>query len=108
MATGNSSITASLGGVTVEAMLMVTPTPPSLLLKTKTLLTATPRSLTVGKSTTLSVSVSILGVKGSIATGTVTFSEGNTSLGTYLLRRGKFTFKTKALPVGHDEIRGFL
>ena len=54
---------------------------------------------------TLSVSVTILGVRGSIATGTVTFSEGNTSLGTYLLRRGKFTFKTKALPVGHDPIQ---
>ncbi len=105
LATGTSSITASLSGVTGEAILTVTHTPPPLLLQTKTLLTATPRSLTVGQSITLSVSVSILGVTGSIATGTVTFSDGNTSLGTYLLRHGKFTFKTKALPVGHDPIQ---
>jgi probable HAF family extracellular repeat protein len=99
LANGTSSITASLSGVRGAAMLTVTSTPP-FLRHSRTVLTATPRSLIVGQSITLSVSVSRVGPRGSIAAGTVSFSEGNTSLGTYLLRRGKYVLRTKAISPG--------
>ena len=105
VAMGSCSITASLSGITGETMLSVTRASPPLLPHTKTLLTVTPRSLTVGRSIAVSVSVSIGGAGGSIATGTVTFTEGNTTLGTFLLRRGKYSFKTKAISAGTEVFR---
>ncbi|MGO9464539.1 MAG: Ig-like domain-containing protein [Isosphaeraceae bacterium] len=105
LAMGTSSITASLSGITGEAMLTVTRTSTPFRFQTKTLWTATPRSLTVGQSITVSVSVSVVGAIESTATGTVTLTEGNTTLGPFLLRRGKYIFKTKATSAGTEVFR---
>jgi hypothetical protein len=48
--------------------------------------------------------VTIISAKRSTATGRVTFSEGTIKLGSFLLRGGKFSFRTSALPVGHYAI----
>ncbi len=104
LVTGTSSITATRGDVAGSTVLTATPpTPPPLLTQTKTRLTATPRSLTVGRFITVSVSVS--GARGSIATGTVTVTEGNTILGPFRLQRGKYFFRTKAISAGTEVFR---
>jgi uncharacterized membrane protein len=98
VAIGTTTIRASLNGVIGESTM-------SVLHQTRISLTVTPRRLTFGQYVTLTASVSIVGARGSPATGTVTFSDGYGSLGTFLLRRGKYTLRTKALPVGQYSIQ---
>jgi len=105
VATGPSSITASLGGVTGEAMLTVTRTSPPRLFRTNTLLTATPRSLTVGQTVTLTATVKATGPVSGSPSGIVTFIDNGTKLGMIRLSRGKAKLKTSRLYLGTNRIQ---
>jgi len=105
VAMGSSSITASLSGVSGEAMLTVTRTPPPLLFRTKTLLTATPRSATVGQTVTLTATVKATGPVSGSPSGIVTFMDNGTTLGMIRLSRGKAKLRTSRLYLGTNRIQ---
>lgn len=70
---------------------------------TTTTLTA-PASIQAGQEVTFTVTVSVSGGSG-VSSGTVTFEEGTTVLGTATVdANGHATFTTAALPVGSDSI----
>ena len=107
MATGDSSITASLSGASGAAILTVTATPLAGVYQTKTLLTATPRSSSVGRRITLTATVKNRSPAGGVPTGSVNFlDEFGNILGLQVrLRRGTATLRIRSLPVGRHTIQ---
>ncbi len=78
---------------------------PSLRFPTRISATATPRPATFGRPATLTATVKNLTHGGGTPSGSVTFLDGTTSLGTVVLRQGKATLKTSHLPLGRDVIQ---
>ena len=106
LATGMHSITASYGGDSndagsVSAAVSVNVTTA---IATTTTLTASAAQLTAGQSVTFTATVSPQSGSG-VATGTVTFLDGTTSLGTAPLNAsGVATFSTTTLAAGSNSI----
>jgi hypothetical protein len=105
--TGSDSITAGYGGDTnfnpsTSAALIVTVNPVPV--TTSTALIATPTSATTGVS--VSFTATVTPASGAVTpTGTVTFYDGATSIGTGSLNAaGVATFSTTTLPAGSDSI----
>jgi Bacterial Ig-like domain (group 3) len=73
--------------------------------RTKTVLTAQPKSSTFGRTITLTASVANLGRGGGSPIGDVTFFDGSTDLGAVALNHGKARLRTSDLPVGHNSIQ---
>jgi hypothetical protein len=65
------------------------------------MLTSTPNPSTLGQSVKFTATFTSTG---GLPTGTVTFSNGSTTLGTAQINAGKATFLTTALPHGTDQI----
>jgi hypothetical protein len=92
---GSHQLTASYNGNSSQAVgLTISSKPP-----TTTALSVSPNPSTAGQTVTLTATVSP-----SAATGTVTFTNGATTLGSSSLTNGAATFVTSALPVGNDSI----
>jgi len=101
---GNYSITASYGGSSTDAPSQSSP--PVLVtvagMATTTSITASATSLTVGQTLTLTATVN---ASSGTPSGTVTFSNGTTSLGSGNLNSsGVATLNTSSLPLGTDSI----
>jgi len=108
LASGTHAITASYGGDTTYAAsvstadnLTIASTPT--LAPTSTQLTAAPTSATSG--TTINFTAAVAETTGTATpTGTVTFSDGTTAIGTGTLTAGVTTFSTASLSVGSHNI----
>jgi len=72
---------------------------------TRTMLTTSAISATVGHPVTLTATVKSTGPVSGSPTGTVTFTDNGTTLRTISLSRGKTTLKTSSLPVGTNRIQ---
>ena len=70
-----------------------------------TTLAASPLDATFGEPVKLTATVKPAGAVRGTPTGNVTFMDGTTSLGTYLLRNGKATLTISTLPLGTDAIQ---
>ena len=100
---GSDIVTATYGGDTTYASSSKSVTE-EVKQATSTAITASPNPLVAGQSVTLTTTVSDTSGSGT-PTGTVTFSNGSTTLGTATLNSsGTASFSTTALPVGNDTI----
>jgi large repetitive protein len=94
---GSSTISATLSGVVGSTSLAITPSPST------TALSSSVNPSVSGQNVTFTASVAPVGAPGT-ATGTVTFSDGNTTLATAPLSGGTASFSTAALSVGDHDI----
>ncbi len=107
LAVGSHSITAAYGGnstfaASTSAATVVTVTAPALAATTTTL-TASATSVTSGTSVTFNATVAPASGTGT-PTGTVTFMEGTTTLGTGTLAGGMASYSTTSLAVGANSV----
>jgi hypothetical protein len=111
LSVGAQSITASYGGSTTDAAsvstalsVVISATP----LASTTTLTSSSGSIASGSSVTLTAVVAPPAGTTAVPTGTVTFLNGTTALGTGTLNgTATATYTTTALPVGTDSITAF-
>jgi hypothetical protein len=102
---GTHSITATYSGDSTFAGSTSTPLSQTVNKATTTItVTGTPNPATQGQMVTFTATVSPASVGSFNATGTVTFMDGTTALGTGMLTAGTATFTTSTLSVGTHSI----
>jgi Bacterial Ig-like domain (group 3)/Beta-propeller repeat/Putative Ig domain len=105
LAVGNHSITASYAGDANFSASISTPVSQVVNQGTTTTsLSASPNPATLGQSVTLSATVTPVAPAAGMPTGTVTFLDGATSLGTGTLSGGQATLATSSLASGAHSI----
>jgi probable HAF family extracellular repeat protein len=105
---GGHAITAVYGGSTDYLAGTSAPleqTIGSMRFGTVSILKAKPRSTKAGRPITLTARVTVAGGVTGDPTGSVTFLDGTTEIGTVVLRNGRASLRISSLPVGQDAIR---
>jgi hypothetical protein len=91
---------------TVAINMEPAPAPPTLVIRTKTVVTAAPRSPKLGRIITLTATVTTPGRRGGTPSGSVAFFDGTTMLGPVVpIHRGKAILRTSILSAGSHKIR---
>ena len=116
LAAGTYTVTASYGGTadfapsstgTIVTVTISPGGPVGGTAPTRTVLTAQPRPVNLGRPVTLTATVKDLKHRGPTPIGSVTFLDGTAILGTAVLRRGKGSLKTSSLPLGPNTIQAY-
>ena len=111
---GTNTITASYSGtadfgpssagttvtVTGNPGIPIGPTAP-----TRTVLSAQPRPVNLGRRVSFTATVKTLNNRGTTPRGSITFMDGTVSLGTFAVRHGKASLRTSNLPLGPNLIK---
>jgi hypothetical protein len=105
LALGSHSLTASYSGSTqLKASTSAPVTQAVNQISTKTLLNASPNPSTLNQSVTLTATVSVVAPGTGTPTGTITFKDGTTTLGTAALANGAAALAVSSLSLGSHSL----